>query len=177
MATPLPDAGPETTTEGLTAAARLRTSHQRDAGTLQLAGDRLTAMIGSPRFVALLCITIPVWIAANLAVQATGLQPFDPPPFVILQTFAAISALVIAGLILMTQRHEDRLVDQRAQLILELLIANDQKIAKIIELLEESRRDNPALRNRVDAEASAMSAPSDTDAVLTAIKQLREDDA
>lgn len=177
MAMQVPEADPLTPHDGSTAAAGLRATHLLDASPLQLAGDRLTALVGSPTGVALVFIAIPLWIGINLAMILAGVRPIDPPPFVLLQTVAALSALAIAGLILMTQRHEDRLLDQRAQLILELLIANDQKIAKIIELLEESRRDNPALRNRVDAEAMAMSAPSNTDAVLTAIKQLREDDA
>ena len=81
----------------------------------------------------------------------------------------------MATLILTTQRREDRLADHRAQLILELSIANDQKIAKIIGLLEESRRDNPAITDRVDDQAAAMSNPSDTEAVLAAIKELRDD--
>jgi hypothetical protein len=61
------------------------------------------------------------------------------------------------------------------QLILELAILNDQKTSKIIELLEEARRDNPAIVDRVDPEASAMSSPSDTHAVLDAIKVVHED--
>jgi hypothetical protein len=56
------------------------------------------------------------------------------------------------------------------QLILELIISNDQKCSKVIELLEESRRDNPVMANRVDDQAVAMSEPSDALAVLKAIK-------
>jgi hypothetical protein len=36
-------------------------------------------------------------------------------------------------------------------------------------LLEESRRDNPLLRNRIDREADAMSQPAETQFVLDAI--------
>ena len=99
----------------------------------------------------------------------------DWPPFAGLEFVAAIGALLIAALILTTQRREDQLADFRSQLILELSISNDQKIAKIIELLEESRRDNPEIVDRVDDQAAAMSTPSDTEAVLEAIKVLRDD--
>jgi hypothetical protein len=39
------------------------------------------------------------------------------------------------------------------------------------ELLEESRRDNPLIRNRVDQEAEAMAQPADPQSVLDAIKE------
>lgn len=155
--------------------ARLRAMHQHEASVLQQAVDRITAIIGWPGFVALLTLAILVWICANLAAAAAGLSPLDPPPFGGLEAASAIGALLVATLILTTQRREDKLADHRAQLILELSIANDQKTAKIIELLEESRRDNPNITNRIDDQAAAMSTPSDTDAVLEAIKELRED--
>ena len=53
---------------------------------------------------------------------------------------------------------------------LELAILSEQKTAKIIALLEEERRDNPNLRNRVDEQAAAMAIAADPQAVLDAIK-------
>jgi uncharacterized membrane protein len=73
-------------------------------------------------------------------------------------------------LILSTQRRDDELTSYREQLTLELAILGEQKSAKIIELLEELRRDDPTIRNRIDHDAVAMSAPADPQAVLDAIK-------
>ena len=53
---------------------------------------------------------------------------------------------------------------------MELAILGEQKTAKVIELLEEMRRDNPNLRNRVDHEAAAMAIPADPQTVFEAIK-------
>jgi uncharacterized membrane protein len=53
-------------------------------------------------------------------------------------------------LILATQRREDQLAQHREHLILELALLDEQKTAKAIELLEEFRRNNPLIRNRVD---------------------------
>jgi len=47
------------------------------------------------------------------------------------------------------------------QVTLELAILSEQKTAKVIQLLEESRRDNPLIRDRVDQEAEAMAQPAD----------------
>jgi uncharacterized membrane protein len=162
-------------TEVAPTTAQLRAMHRQEAGALQQALDRLTAIVGWPGFVALLSLTILTWIAVNLAVAKLGFNPLDPPPFAGLQAMASTGALLVAALILTTQRREDKLADHRAQLILELSISNDQKISKIIGLLEESRRDNPAITDRIDDQAAAMSTPSDTQAVLEAIKELRDD--
>jgi uncharacterized membrane protein len=58
-------------------------------------------------------------------------------------------------------RLEDQLAQLREQLNLELAILSEQKTAKVIELLEESRRDNPLIHNRVDQEADVMAKPAD----------------
>ncbi len=74
-------------------------------------------------------------------------------------------------MILSTQRREDELAGHREQLTLQLAILGDQKAAKIIELLEELRRDHPSIHDRVDHDANAMSKPADPEAVFDAIKE------
>ena len=103
-----------------------------------------------------------------------GLVPFDEPPFPWLQGLIGLAALVIASLILTTQRRDDQLATYREQLTLELSILAEQKSAKIIELLEELRRDSPSLHNRIDREAAAMATPSDPQIILEAIKDIEE---
>ena len=74
-------------------------------------------------------------------------------------------------LILGTQRHADLLAQHREMLTLELTILSEQKTAKVIQLLEEVRRDNPHIRDRVDQEAAVMAQPADPQSVLDAIKE------
>ncbi len=81
----------------------------------------------------------------------------------------------MTSLILTTQRREDELASLREQLTLELGILSEQKASKIISLLEELRLDNLNIRNRIDLEAAAMSAPADPEAVLEAIKETRDE--
>jgi uncharacterized membrane protein len=54
---------------------------------------------------------------------------------------------------------------------LELTILTEQKVAKIIELVEELRRDSPQVRDRVDSEARDMATKADPHAVLGAIDE------
>jgi uncharacterized membrane protein len=123
--------------------------HTQETSLLQHGMDRLTALVGLPGFAAALTAAIVLWIAANLLASWFGLRSVDPPlPFFWLQGALTTAALYVATLILTTQRREEKLSSQRAQLLRELAVLNDKKSAKIIELLEESRRDNPAVTDR-----------------------------
>ena len=150
--------------------AQLRADHKQETSLLQHAVDRLTALVGLPGFAAVLTGAIILWIASNMLADFFGFRPVDPPPFVWLQGALTTGALYVATLILTTQRREEKLSSQREQLLLELAILNDKKSSKIIELLEELRRDNTALTDRLDDEARTMSTPSDHRSVMGAIK-------
>ena len=155
--------------------ARLHAEHYQQATRLQKIVDRMTALMGRPGFVGLLTTVVLVWVLGNLAMAWVGWEPMDPPPFAWLSGVVSLMALYMTASILATQRREDQLAGHREQLTLELAILGEQKSAKIIELLEEMRRDDPGLRNRVDHEAAAMSTPADPQAVLDAIKDSHED--
>jgi uncharacterized membrane protein len=156
------------------ATSQLHAEHEQETSALQHGVDKLTAVVGQPGFVAVLAVLVVAWVLSNLAAAGLGFRPADTPPFPWLQGAASTGALLVAALILTTQRREDQLANHREQLILELSVVNDQKVSKIIELLEEYRRDNPAVSDRVDDAATAMSTPSDTGAVLGAIKGIQE---
>lgn len=159
------------------AIAKLHADHHQEAGTMQRSVETLTAWIGQPRFIAGLTIIIAAWILGNLLTSHLGINAWDPAPFAWLQGGLGILALYVTVLILTTQRREDQLAGYREQLTLELSILGEQKSAKIIALLEEMRRDNPNLKNRVDEEAAAMAVPADPQAVLDAIKDTVDVDA
>ena len=160
--------------ETLQAIAKLHADHRQSAGRLQRVVERLTAFIGRPRFIAALTIVIVFWVGGNQVASWFTVKPWDPAPFGWLQGGLGLLALYVTVLILTTQRREDQLAGYREQLTLELAILGEQKSAKIIALLEEMRRDNPNLRNRVDEEAAAMSIAADPQAVLDAIKESEE---
>jgi uncharacterized membrane protein len=161
--------------ETVAAIARLHAEHHARATPLQRFTEDLTARAGQSATIAWLTLAVVGWIAINVGLLAIGRRPFDAPPFAWLENLATLAALYVTILILSTQRREDELAGHREQLTLELAILGDQKAAKIIELLEEIRRDHPALRDRVDRDASAMSTPADPQAVLNAIKVSQED--
>jgi uncharacterized membrane protein len=151
--------------------ARLHAEHHQSATPLQRAVDRMTALLGHPRFIGALTVIVAGWISLNLLAAAFSYHPIDPPPFSWLGCAISLVSLYMVVLILATQRREDQLGQHREQLILELAILSEQKTTKVIQLLEESRRDNPLIRNRVDQEAETMARPADPQSVIDAIKE------
>ena len=153
------------------AIARLHIDHRRGSTGLQRTVERLTRFFSRPRAAGLLAAGVALWIGLNLGLRAAGLAPFDPAPFNALQSAASVGALFMTVFILVTQRREDELSELREQLTLELAMLSEQKAAKLIELVEELRRDLPNVRNRPDAEAASFSHPADPEAVLEVLKE------
>jgi uncharacterized membrane protein len=161
--------------ETIRSIARLHAEHHQNATTLQRAVDRMTALLGRPGFIGALTVFVVGWIGLNLLAVALGYHPIDFPPFSWLQGAVSLVSLYMVVLILVTQRRADLFSQHREQLTLELAMLGEQKTTKVIQLLEESRRDNPLIHNRVDRQAEAMAQPADARSVLEAIKETRAD--
>ena len=157
--------------ESVWSIARIHAEHHQNATPLQRAVNRVTAFLGHPRFIAVLTVVLIGWITLNSLAAPLGRRPIDPPPFSWLQGAISLVSFYMVVLILATQRHADQLAERRDQLTLELVVMSEQKVAKVIQLLEEFRRDNPLVHDRVDREADAMAQPADPPSVLDVIRQ------
>jgi uncharacterized membrane protein len=157
------------------AIARLHARHHRRATPLQRIVDQMTGVVAHPSFIGAVTITVAVWIVGNLLLSRLAGWSLDEPAFPWLQGAGELAALYITALVLMSQLRKDELSELREQLTLELAIMTEQKGAKLIALLEEMRRDNPLLVNRVDVQAEAMSAPADPEAILEAFQETHEE--
>jgi uncharacterized membrane protein len=156
---------PDPVAEAVEDVAKLHLAHHSQASLLQRAIDLGTDVAGRPLFIVLLIAGVALWVGRN----AFGVGGWDPPPFVLLELTATLLALLVAVLILSTQRREDRLAERRAQLTLQLALLADRKTAKIIALLEELRRDQPDVTDRIDAESDLLATPADATSVVKAI--------
>jgi uncharacterized membrane protein len=155
--------------------ADFHAQHHHEASAPQKIIAGLTRRLGRPEFLGVITAIIAGWISTNFLLSQIHLEPFDPPPFYWLQGIIAVTALYMTVLILTTQRHENELAEHRAKLALQVTIVSEQKIAKLIQLLEQQRRDNPLMQNKVDPEAIAMSQPADPEAILDAIKVMHSE--
>jgi uncharacterized membrane protein len=97
-------------------------------------------------------------------------KALDPFPFPLLSMIISSFALFFAAMVLIAGRHDEELAKRREQLTLELAILAERKTAKIIEILEEFRRNDPRQSNRRDYVAEALAEPADPQVVIEAIK-------
>jgi len=147
--------------ETIRVSAKLHADHRETATRSERIVQRLVAVLARPVFIVLLLLAALLWAGGNLFARSHGHKAIDPPPFAWMALVVSSAALCLSVLILTTQRRDDQLAQRRQQMTLELAILGEQKLAKIIQLLEESRRDNPLLGNRVDESADEMSIPAD----------------
>jgi uncharacterized membrane protein len=139
--------------------------------------ERLTARLGRPVTVVVILTGVGVWILWNSIGPLMGVHAVDPPPFFWLQGAVGLGALAMTTMILITQNRQNREAEDRAHLDLEVNLWAEQKITKIIELIEELRIDLPGVRNRIDREVEAMKQPVDPHLVLEALERTEEDNA
>jgi uncharacterized membrane protein len=164
---------PDHVDETIRSMARLHSEHQENATFQQRAVGHITAFLGHPSVAGSLAVAIACWIGANLFAASLGYRVPDPPPFQWLQDATTLISLFMVFLILGAQKHEDALNKHRELLTLELAVLSEQKTAKVIQLLEEFRRDSPQIHDRVDQEAEKLAQPADPQSVLDAIKDTR----
>ena len=130
----------------------------------------LTAALGRPRTVYVTLSIVVGWVAFNLLTpKLLGWQRIDPPPFFWLQGMVALSALLMTTLVLITANRQTRNAEERSHLDLQVNLLAEHKVAKLIALVEELRRDLPMVRNRIDREADAMQEAVDPDAMIEAL--------
>ena len=163
--------------ETIQSIAGLTAEHHANATHHQRAVDRITSLLGRAGFIAGLTAFVVGWVSLNCLALALGYRAPDPPPFAWLAGASSLVSLYLVILILTTQRGDDRLTQRRELLNLELTILSEQKIAKVVALLEELRHDSPHLHNRVDELAEVMARPADPRSVIDAIKDARSESA
>jgi uncharacterized membrane protein len=131
--------------------------------------------LGSPTYVMANILFIVGWIGANTAAYDLGSKPIDEPPFFWLQGIIGLNAFIISTTVLIRQNRMSRLADHHAHLDLQVNLLTDEKTSKIIQLMEELRRDIPGVSAKPDGEAEQLAKPADPKAVLSAIERERDE--
>jgi uncharacterized membrane protein len=133
--------------------------------------DSISRIIGRPMYLFVLFALATAWIVSNLLAPRFGLRQFDPSPFPLLDGILSLAALVSTTVILIAQNRQTRIEQQHTHLALQVNLLTEQKVAKIINLIEELRRDLPMVKDRYDAHAESLAKETDALQVLTAIEE------
>jgi uncharacterized membrane protein len=109
-----PKALPPHIEEAVQSIALLHKAHHKNASRLERLVDFATAQVSRPACLMIIGSVTLLWGAANLALAQAGLTPFDPPPFAWAMDAISFLALVLAVMIVTTQRRAGRLGERRA---------------------------------------------------------------
>ena len=118
--------------------------------------ENITAFLGRPRFLFIILIFVSLWIMVNILLIKFGLPGFDPPPFIWLQGLLTLGALLQATMILITQNREDMMTERHTQLDLQVSLIIDQKMSKLLTMVDQFRQVNPDLENGTNPELEAL---------------------
>jgi len=133
--------------------------------------ERISLVIGQPVFLGFILLFVALWMLASIVLHQLGIAEFDPAPFFWLQGIVGLGALLTATVVLTKQNRLARLEEQRAHLDLKVTLLTEQKAAKLIDLLEELRRDLPNVRDRHDPDAATLQQPMDPDGVRATLDE------
>lgn len=133
--------------------------------------ERVSRKVAHPGYVVGLMAAVIAWIACNLLAAQLRLWVPDPPPFQWLQGALTFIAMLTATVVLVAQSRQTRLAEQRAHLDLQINLITEQKVTKLIHLIEELRQDLPMVGERPDPHVSALKEPTDTARVVSALKR------
>lgn len=154
----------------------LQAKAEKDISPTQRVVEAITAFFGRPIFLYSILIGVSLWMVLNLLPSRFGIPKFDPAPFEWLDHVLGLASLLMTSGVLITQNRQEKLAEQRLQLSLQLNLLSEQKIAKLIALVEELRCDLPNVKNRHDPEAEVMKQAADPHVVIEVLeKTLAED--
>jgi uncharacterized membrane protein len=142
--------------QNLEAILAMHVSAEQAATRPQKMVEKLVATVAVPAFLIGTMLTIGAWVALNLALLYMHRHVLDHPPFGGMQAVVSLLSLTVAMLVVITQNRQGKVAELNARLDLQVNLLVDQKVSKIIKLLEEMRSDSPTLANRRDHEAEAL---------------------
>jgi uncharacterized membrane protein len=137
--------------------------------------ERISAFLGSPSYFIFAIAFIVLWMLVNGWVAHVGSRPIDPPPFFWLQGVVSSNALLMTVAVLIRQNRMAKVAEHRAHLDLQINLLTEQKVTKILQIVDELTRERTAMRERPDAEVAEMTKPADAHALMHAIREKQND--
>jgi uncharacterized membrane protein len=160
--------------QNIEAIAELHKHSERQITTQQRAIEAVTAFLGRPLFLFLIMAFVVLWVLVNIVLAAFHLPSFDPPPFIWLSGVLSLGALLQATVILITQNRQDAVDERRTQLDLQVSLVVDQKLSKLIAMVDEIRQATSPDGKKHDPQADAMKESVDPHRALSSLEHMLE---
>ena len=175
---PRPDAPEELSTSAkgnLELLSNFKDREEAQISGVQLVIERVSGFFGSAAYFAFAVAFIVVWALANGWAAHVGLHPIDAPPFFWLQGLVSSNALLLTVAVLIRQNRMAKVAEHRSHLDLQINLLSEQKVTKILQIVDELHRELVALRGHPDSDIAEMTKPADAHALMHAIKETQTD--
>ncbi|MEQ6342476.1 MAG: DUF1003 domain-containing protein [Gammaproteobacteria bacterium] len=136
--------------------------------------ENISGILGQPLYLVSILLFVALWMLANIFARHAGMAVIDPAPFFWLQGMVSLGALLTSTAVVIKQNRLAKLEEKRAHLDLQVNLLTEQKVTKLINLMEELRRDLPMVKDRHDPDAAAFQQPTNPHVVLAALDEQRE---
>ncbi|MCY7389563.1 MAG: DUF1003 domain-containing protein [Burkholderiales bacterium] len=136
--------------------------------------EKISRFVGRTLFLGCTISFVAIWILVNVLAHQLGLPQFDPPPFFWLGGIVGLAALLTTTVVLIEQNRLLQFEEKRSHLELQVNLLTEQKTTKIIQLIEELRRDLPNVRDRLDPETEVLQHPTNPQQVLATMEHRQE---
>ncbi len=165
--------------ENLELLAKFDDREQARVSGIQLAIECISAFFGSPAYFVFATLFIVSWILVNLWGAHAGWVHVDEPPFPWLQGMVSSNALLLTVAVLIRQNRMAQLAEHRSHLDLQINLLTEQKVSKIVQMVDELHRELTVLRGNPQShtpeQMQEMTKPADPHALLHAIKEKKGD--
>ncbi len=165
------DADSDQIEQNIAAVQEFYNREEQRRSTSQRFAEQISSFVGRPAFIVVISLFVMAWSCANYGLIALGRPPFDEPPFFWLQGILGLTALLTTAFVLIKQNRIAKLSEQREHLDLKMMMLIEQKTAKMIDLMEELRRDLPNVKDRQDSGAINMKKSMRPEQVLNALDE------
>ena len=161
---------PEQVIKNIETVISLQADQERNVPMSERILGKVAAAFGRSRFLYSQLAFFAVWGLSSHFAPAT-LSQWDLPVMDLQSHGLDMAALLITTGVLVRQTQQDKIAERRSHLMLQINLLNEQKIAKVIELIEELRTDTPDIANRFDLEANIMQQSTDPQVVLNILQE------
>jgi uncharacterized membrane protein len=166
---------PSPAKENLQLLSKFDDSADAEVSAAQRVIERISAIFGSPAYFVFSTAFIAGWVLVNAWGLHAGWRHVDPPPYSWLQGIVSSNALLLTVAVLIRQNRMAALAEHRSHLDLQINLLTEQKVTKILELVDEMHRGVKDLHGAPPEHPrepmEEMTKPADPHAILDAIKE------
>lgn len=125
--------------------------------------DRIVSTFGTVGFLILNLLLFAGWIGVNSGL-ISGIEPFDPFPFILLITLVSLEAIILAIFVLITQNRQAKVSSLREETELHVNLISEQEITKVLKVLKVVLK-RMGEKGQIDPELEKMLEPLDPEEI------------